>query len=130
MTEGRLRRALAGGMFLLYALVAGVLLPFHLTSEAAEAIAGVPCHVPSSGAATDRADAGTWDDSCDDPDCHNPAHHHRHHAHDPATCASCSQAKAAASSDAAPVASAPEPAPAGRVDSAPSTVARDGVRAL
>jgi hypothetical protein len=128
MSRSAIRRALAAGLFALYALVAGVLVPLHLSMEAGESCGAGES---TAGAADAGPDRSSFDASCGDPDCRNPAHHHhRAHTHDPATCSSCAQARAAASADPVAIAPAPEPAPAGRADAAPAQVVLDGVRAL
>ena len=83
MKPPRFRRALAAAAAAAYAVVAVLLLPMHALGEA------VPAPSGESGAAFRAA--------CPDRDCHEPAHGHRDgHAHDPASCVSCAQARAAA----------------------------------
>jgi hypothetical protein len=114
-----LRRRLAAGVFGLYALAAGVLVPLHLLHEAAEASAPAAARSGPS-----------FEAPCQDRDCHNPAHHHDVHTHDPATCASCAQARLAPADGAVPAAPAPEPIPAGRAPVAAAPASHDVLPAL
>ena len=104
----RFRRALAAAAVSAYAVVAVLLLPMHALGEAAPEPTG------ESGAAFRAA--------CPDRDCHEPGHEHRDgHGHDPASCVSCVQARAAA----APPATAPVFDPSGEALGHAATAAPD-----
>jgi hypothetical protein len=117
-----LRRSLAAGVFALYALVSGFLVPFHAIHEAAEA------RNPTGTAVADRGPS--FEAPCQERDCRDPSHHHGAHVHDPATCASCTQARLALDGAGALVAAAPGPVPAGRVAVASEAVVLDTAPAL
>jgi hypothetical protein len=78
----RFVRRLAAGALALYGLVVGVLLPLHALLD----VPG-PRSAPVAGVSVEG--------DCQDRDCHEPTHRHHAHVHDPATCVSCAQAKAA-----------------------------------
>lgn len=108
MKPPRFRRTLAAVAAVVYAVVAVLLLPMHALGEA------VPAPTGEAGAAFRAA--------CPDRDCHEPAHGHRDgHAHDPASCVSCAQARAATS----PPESAPVLDPSGAALGAAPSAATD-----
>jgi hypothetical protein len=97
MAPLRLRRVLAAAALAAYAVAALLLLPLH---------GGEAAGSPPDGTPGVRAEA-----TCPGGDCHDPEHGHREgHAHDPATCVSCAQVRAAA----APPSAGPVLDPAGR----------------
>lgn len=110
------RRVLAAGALALYALASLVLLPVHHLDG------GAPR--PGPGGAFFAA-------HCPDRDCHDPAHGHAGgHAHDPATCVSCVQARAAAAPAPAGPSLASEGAGRGPAPAAPSAAVRSVPRGL
>jgi len=83
MIPPALRRVLAAAALAVYALASLVLLPAHRLE----------------GPAAPSGPAGAfYAATCPDRDCHDPAHRHSEgHSHDPATCVSCVQGRAAES---------------------------------